>query len=113
MTKVLEWKAGESHENEVFRPEGKHKDRFRLPREQKAGGFGGGPAAYRNTKEGHFYEQERMDRRTALMQAVGDVAVRWIPRHRNGQADTLARGALGLAPKPSTKHHTRTRKKRR
>jgi len=48
-----------------------------------------------------------------LMQAVGDVAVRWIPRHRNGQADTLARGALGLAPKPSTKHHTRTRKKRR
>jgi hypothetical protein len=35
----------------------------------KAGGSGGA-AAYRNTKEGQAYEQERMDRRTALMQAV-------------------------------------------
>jgi len=36
------------------------------------GGGGGAPAAYRNTKEGHFYEQERMDRRTAAMQATVD-----------------------------------------
>ncbi|CAN7423670.1 reverse transcriptase-like protein [Acidovorax sp. LjRoot117] len=48
----------------------------------------------------------------AMMQACGDVSVQWIPRHRNGQADALARGALGLAPKPSTGHHTRTKKKR-
>jgi ribonuclease HI len=48
----------------------------------------------------------------AMMQACGDVSVQWIPRHRNGQADALARGALGLAPKPSAGHHTRTKKKR-
>ena len=40
------------------------------PREKKGFGGGGGAAAYRNTKEGQAYEQERMDRRTALMQAV-------------------------------------------
>jgi hypothetical protein len=34
---------------------------------QKGGGGGGG---YRNTKEGQQYEQERMDRRTAVMQAI-------------------------------------------
>lgn len=34
------------------------------------GGGGGGTAAHRNTAEGQAYEQERMDRRTALMQAV-------------------------------------------
>lgn len=28
-----------------------------------------------------------------------DVSLRWIPRHRNGEADALARAALGLAPK--------------
>lgn len=49
----------------------------------------------------------------ALMQAVGEVAVHWIPRHRNGEADALARGALGLVPKPATKHPTRTKKKQK
>ncbi len=39
------------------------------PREKKGGG-GFGAAAFRNTKEGQAYDQERMDRRTALMQAV-------------------------------------------
>lgn len=34
------------------------------------GGYGGGAAAFRNSKEGQLYEQERMDRRTAIMQAV-------------------------------------------
>lgn len=33
-------------------------------------GKGQQPTAYRNTKDGQAYEQERMDRRTALMQAV-------------------------------------------
>jgi hypothetical protein len=41
-----------------------------FPPKEKKGGFGGGAAAWRNTKEGAFAEQERMDRRTALMQAV-------------------------------------------
>src|SRR5512147_2151616 len=36
----------------------------------KAGGKGGIAPAFRNSKEGQLYEQERMDRRTALMQAV-------------------------------------------
>lgn len=47
------------------------------PREKKGFGPGGGAAAFRNTKEGQAIEQERMDRRTALMQAVaalGDAA---------------------------------------
>lgn len=37
------------------------------------GGFGGGQAAFRNTKEGQAIEQERMDRRTALMQAIAAI----------------------------------------
>ena len=48
-----------------------------------------------------------------MMRACGDVTVRWIPRHRNGEADALARGALGLAPKPSTGHHSRAKTKRK
>jgi hypothetical protein len=40
------------------------------PRAARGGGGGGFAAAFRNSKEGQFYEQERMDRRTALMQAV-------------------------------------------
>ena len=52
-------------------------------------GFGGGAQAYRNTKEGQFYEQERMDRRTAVMQAtvdgefhpgMGDLIYDWLRR---------------------------------
>jgi hypothetical protein len=44
---------------------------------KKGGGFGGGGgfAAHRNTKEGQEYEQERMDRRTALMQATALVSI--------------------------------------
>lgn len=48
-----------------------------------------------------------------LMHKCGDVTMHWIPRHRNGEADALARGALGLAAKPSTKHPKKARKKRR
>lgn len=40
------------------------------PRAPRPGSGGGGAAAWRNTREGHAAEQERMDRRTALMQAV-------------------------------------------
>jgi len=42
------------------------------PKPPTSGGYrsGGAPAAWRNTEAGAKYEQERMDRRTALMQAV-------------------------------------------
>jgi ribonuclease HI len=45
----------------------------------------------------------------ALLGSFDDVRVQWIPRHRNGEADALARGALGFAPKPPA----RPAKKRR
>lgn len=45
------------------------KPMLKAPR-KSGGGGGGGFAAWRNTKEGQEYEQEAMDRRTALMQAV-------------------------------------------
>jgi hypothetical protein len=37
---------------------------------KKPGASGGGAPAYRNTKEGQAFEQQQMNRRTALMQAV-------------------------------------------
>jgi ribonuclease HI len=45
----------------------------------------------------------------ALLGSFDDVRVQWIPRHRNGEADALARAALGFAPKPPA----RPAKKRR
>ena len=48
-----------------------------------------------------------------LMQSLGGLALRWIPRHRNGEADALARGALGLAPKASSQHPLRTKSPKR
>lgn len=34
------------------------------------------------------------------LQQFESVRWQWIPRHRNGEADALARAAVGLAPKP-------------
>lgn len=39
--------------------------------------------------------------------------VLWIPRHRNSAADTLARAALGLAPKAATPQSQTIKKRRR
>ena len=39
--------------------------------------------------------------------------VQWIPRHRNGAADTLARAALGRAPKAATPQGQTIKKRRR
>lgn len=36
-----------------------------------------------------------------LMAGFEHVHLTWIPRHRNGEADTLARAALGLPSKPA------------
>lgn len=42
------------------------------------------------------------DART-LLGAFEHVSLTWIPRHRNGEADALARAALGLLPKSAVK----------
>ena len=39
----------------------------------------------------------------ALLGAFEEASVQWIPRHRNAEADALARAALGFAPKPAAK----------
>ncbi|SCX73949.1 ribonuclease HI family protein [Variovorax sp. EL159] len=46
----------------------------------------------------------------ALLDSFDQASIRWIPRHRNGEADALARAALGFAPKPAAKA---TKKKKR
>lgn len=43
------------------------------------------------------------DEARALLAGVACSSVHWVPRHRNAEADALARAALGLAPKPSRK----------
>jgi len=48
----------------------------------------------------------------AARQLIGGfegLELRWIPRHRNGEADALARAALGLAIKPASKPTHRRR----
>jgi len=45
------------------------------------------------------------------LKAFDGVALRWIPRHRNGEADSLARSALGLSPKPATRPISRKRRR--
>jgi ribonuclease HI len=37
--------------------------------------------------------------------------VQWVPRHRNSQADALAREALGLLPKPAQTPHPKRRRR--
>jgi ribonuclease HI len=39
----------------------------------------------------------------ALLQSFDCASLEWIPRHRNGQADALARAALGILPKRPVK----------
>ena len=46
----------------------------------------------------------------ALLATFSYTSLHWIPRHRNGAADALARAALGLAPKDPVKL---TKKKKR
>jgi ribonuclease HI len=40
------------------------------------------------------------DEARALLAGFERSSVHWVPRHRNAEADALARAALGLAPKP-------------
>ena len=39
------------------------------------------------------------DEARTLLQSFAQVSLQWIPRHRNAEADALARAALGCAPK--------------
>ena len=40
-----------------------------------------------------------LDEARTVLQRFAQVDLQWVPRHRNGAADALARAALGLAPK--------------
>jgi ribonuclease HI len=46
----------------------------------------------------------------ALLGSFEDARVQWIPRHRNGEADALARAALGFAPRPPARHANKKRR---
>lgn len=43
------------------------------------------------------------DEARALLQSFEQARLQWIPQHRNGEADALARAALGLAPRSLAK----------
>ncbi|ART49984.1 ribonuclease H [Acidovorax carolinensis] len=51
------------------------------------------------------------DEARTLLQSFAAVSLQWIPRHRNAQADALARAALGCAPKPPARAFGKRRKK--
>ena len=50
------------------------------------------------------------DEARALIASFEHVSLKWIPRHRNREADALARAALGLAPKLAVKDLKKQRK---
>lgn len=50
------------------------------------------------------------DEARALLSSFEQASLRWIPRHRNAQADALARACLGLPLKPLVKPSKRKRR---
>jgi ribonuclease HI len=50
------------------------------------------------------------DEARALLGSFDDARLQWIPRHRNGEADALARAALGMAPKALPKPFKKRRR---
>lgn len=58
-------------------------------------GSGGAPPVLRLAA---LYEEV-----AGLLAGFAQASLHWIPRHRNGEADALARAALGLAPKVAVK----------
>lgn len=46
-----------------------------------------------------------------LMAALGESSLRWVPRHRNAEADRLSRAALGLSAKPANSPSARFRRR--
>ena len=53
------------------------------------------------------------DEARRMLQRFAQVDLQWVPRHRNGAADTLARVALGLAPKTAVPQGQKVKKRRR
>ena len=53
------------------------------------------------------------DEARTVLQRFAQVDLQWVPRHRNGAADALARAALGLAPKAAIPAGRMQRGKRR
>jgi len=47
----------------------------------------------------------------AALAGFDEVQMLWVPRHRNRDADRLARHALGLAPKPAPAPSSRARRR--
>lgn len=47
----------------------------------------------------------------SLLQGFHIATLNWIPRHRNGEADALARSAVGLAPKPAKRPVSKKRRR--
>lgn len=60
----------------------------------------------------HIHPLARLVRETqAQLDAFDTVRFQWIPRHRNGEADHLARAALGLRAKPALRPISRKRRR--
>lgn len=55
--------------------------------------------------------QDLFDEARTQLQSFAAVSLQWIPRHRNTEADALARAALGCAPKPPARAFGKRRKK--
>jgi ribonuclease HI len=59
--------------------------------------------------------EERFEATRGLLQCFARARVRWIPRHRNAEADALAREAAGLPPKavlaPGLRRRSKARRK--
>ena len=53
------------------------------------------------------------DEARTLLQSFAQVSLQWIPRHRNAEADALARAALGCAPKPPAEAFGKRRKSKK
>ncbi|HSD36219.1 MAG TPA: ribonuclease HI family protein [Rhodocyclaceae bacterium] len=53
------------------------------------------------------------DEARQLLQQFGNARLSWVPRHRNSEADALARAALGLPSKAGVKPRPKKRRSRR
>lgn len=62
---------------------------IKVPKPGGKGGFGGGPAAFRNTKEGFLLEQDSIHRSVALQQAIALVAPVTLSAHATLDAATI------------------------
>ena len=57
--------------------------------------------------------QDLFDEARTQLQSFAAVSLQWVPRHRNAEADALARAALGCAPKPPAEAFGKRRKSKK